>query len=89
MYVQHVHCYISNHNPVIQHAVMSVLPLLPTATCMCIIHIFISTALICEIDTCSQNEVCVDTDVGYLCPCDAGYERDEDDVCSKLSISHM
>ena len=48
--------------------------------------IMLFTALVCENDTCSENEVCVDTETGYLCPCDAGYKRDNDGPCCKLPL---
>lgn len=52
---------------------------------MCISALFfVFLAIVCEEDSCGDNEVCKNTPTGFVCQCDIGYERDED-VCSKLS----
>ena len=57
--------------------------------CMCVqymyVYIYFFLAIVCEEDSCGENEVCKNTPTGFVCQCDTGYERDED-VCSKLSI---
>ena len=44
------------------------------------------TAILCEGDTCGENEICMDTAQGYVCPCENGYKKYQQNVCSKSSI---
>ena len=61
------------------------LELLPFALHVCITSL--TSSAVCEADTCDLNEVCQETEVGYMCLCDTGYERDNQDICSESAFS--
>ena len=46
-------------------------------------------ALVCETDTCNIHEVCVDTDEGFLCLCENGYNINSQGLCSKSPLVHF
>ena len=42
------------------------------------------TAIVCEENSCGENEVCIDTAQGYVCQCESGYKKYQPNNCSKL-----
>ena len=47
----------------------------------------LTSTAVCEADTCDLNEVCQETELGYVCLCDTGYEKDDQDICSESAFS--
>ena len=38
----------------------------------------------CEEDVCGSNEICVNTVGSFICQCQEGYTRNQDDTCEGM-----
>ena len=47
------------------------------------------SALVCQTDSCSLNEECVNTAVGYICRCQDGFKRDQQNNCCKYRFTEF